>query len=641
MKFLIFTHRLSFILLLAALSWNAGYASPLTSDSTMALEGNWYYHWGMLPQDSNGNVMLSNANIQDTTWKFIERPELIEENSAATDLWIRTTLPAHQIQCPALYIFLVREYLEVFIDDSLVYRFGDFSSARTNPFRAWIWHLIDLPEHCAGHTLTLHIRSNVHAVAISGQVQYGSAKTLLDEMIRNDAVSFFLSVGFILIGFLFFAISFIVHDVKKYRGIIIAPIGLGIFELFPLSIMQWLYFAPRLYYFLAHAGLYLCCIGFLLLMESLIADPYKKIFTRLWKCMLLYGSVMMIAEITLHPANLLHTIPLYCIIILCTVMFFWYSIKSFRLVEFDMRVPLIALNAYAVFVLIEIGVYYYGIVMQTEASDNRFLNLGSVLLFLLLGWMIFSHYDKMNKRIITSQQEALKNQQLAHEATERQQRERAEHERNLILSREQERLRIAQDLHDEIGSRLTEIRIVSEMAKEHATRNSVVKTKLKELSAATEDVVSTFSEIVWSLNPKNDSLEDLAAYIGQRAIDFLATAGVACRLDLPLAFPAIVIESQARHHLVMAMKETLNNIVKHADASVVTLSMTMNDSRLTLVIQDDGHGFDETAVRKDGNGLTNIRKRMERLGGETLIESVVDRGTKVILQIDTKNIYAV
>jgi signal transduction histidine kinase len=639
MKFKALKYRTLFIIPSLVLLWCTGYAVPDSSNSTINLEGHWQYRWGMPPQASSGKHTWLAANARDTSWKFIERPELIDDHPNETDLWTQTVLPEGYGHNPAIYIFYVKEYLEVFFDDSLIYRFGDFSFQNKTPFRAWVWHLIDLPEHCAGHTLTLHIRSNVHTVVIEGQVMFGSSKTLLDEMLRNDAVSFFLGVGYICIGLLFFAISFIVHEVKKYRGIIAAPIGLGMFQLFPLAIMQWIYFAPQLYYFLEHVGLYLCCVGFLMLMESLLAVPFKKIFTRLWKFMLLYGSAMMILEITVHPTNLTHTVPLYCMITLCLVFFFWYSMKSFRLIAFDMRVPLIALNTYAVFVLIEIGVYYYGIVMRFEASDNRFLNIGSISLFLILGWMIFSHYDKMNKRIIISQQEALKNQQLAHEAIERQQRERAEHEQNLILSRERERLRIAQDLHDEIGSRLTEIRIVSEMAKEHAQPNSIIKNKLKELSAATEDVVSTFSEIVWSLNPKNDSLEDLAAYIGQRAIDFLAAAGVSCQLDLPLEFPAIVIESQVRHHLVMAMKETLNNIAKHADASVVTLGMSMNDGLLTLVIQDDGHGFDEAAVRKDGNGLTNIRKRIERLGGKALIESVSGRGTKVTLQIDTKNIY--
>jgi signal transduction histidine kinase len=595
----------------------------------------------MSPQDSTGKYAWLAANTRDKAWKFIDRPELIDDRPNETDLWMQTALPEWYGHDPAIYIFYVKEYLEVFLDDSLIYRFGDFSFQKKIPFRAWVWHLVNLPRNCSGHTLTLHIRSNVHEATIVGQVTFGAQTTLLDGMIRKNMISLLLSLCYLLIGILFLAISITVRDVKKYRGIILAPIGLGIFELFALPIVQWFFYAPELYYFLDHVGLYMCCVGFLLLMESLIAVPYKKIFQHLWKWMLLYGSVMMIAELTVHPQNLMHTIPIYCIAIFCIAVFFWYSIKSFRLIEFDMRVPLVTFNAYAVFILIEIGVYFYKVIVRNELPDNMFLNVGSILLFSVLGWMIFSHYDKMNKRIIASQQEALKSEQLAHEAIERQQREQAEHERNLILSREGERLRIAQDLHDEIGSRLTEIRIVSEMAKDHTGRRGTIKDKLGELSTATEDVISTFSEIVWSLNPKNDSLENLAAYIGQRAIDFLAKANIRCRLDMPPEFPALKIESQVRHHLILAMKETLNNIVKHADASIVLFGIAIDDGRLSIMIQDDGHGFDEATVRKGGNGLMNIRKRIECIGGTTRIESIFNQGTTVTFQIDTKNLQVV
>ncbi len=623
------------------LLWCTGYAVPDSSNSTINLEGPWQYRWGMSLQDSTGNYAWLAANTQDTAWKFIDRPELIDDHPNETDLWARTDLPHRQTAAPAIFILYVVESIEVYVEDSLVYRFGDFAFQRTTPQRAWVWHLVDLPQDCSGRRLTLHVRSNVYKPSIQGEILFGSGKLLLEKMLRNDIVGFLLSLGTILTGIIFLVIAVVARDVRVFKGVIVAPIGIGMFGLFPLQIMQWIYFAPALYYFLEHAGMYIATVGFLMLIESLMAFPYQKIFRRLWQAMTIYGTAMLIGEVTVYTSNLVQMIPLYFIIVLCMGLLFWYSAKSMRLVEREMRVPLTALNMYAVLVIIEIVLFYYRVYARESREGIPFINTGSFFLFVILGWMVFSHYDKMNKRIIALQEDALRNQAAAHEAMERQQRERAEHERNLILSRERERLRIAQDLHDEIGSRLTEIRIVSEMAKDHTGRRGTIKEKLGELSTATEDVISTFSEIVWSLNPKNDSLENLAAYIGQRAIDFLAKADIRCRLDMPPEFPALKIESQVRHHLILATKETLNNIVKHADASIVLFGIAIDDGQLSIVIQDDGHGFDEATVRNGGNGLTNIRKRIECIGGTTRIESIFDQGTTVTFQIDTKNLQAV
>jgi signal transduction histidine kinase len=635
MKCLSIIYRLLPFLLCAGAN---GFALPEGSSAAMNLEGRWQYHWGAFPRDAFGKHAWCMGRAPDTAWKFIGRPELIDDRPSETDVWTRTILPELHAHDPSVVIFYVKDYLEVYLDDSLVYRFGDFSFQGKKPFRAWVWHLVHLPQQCSGRTLTLHVRSNAHETTIVGQVTFGDGTLLLDEMVRANMISLLLSICYILIGVFFFAVSFIIRDIHQYRGMITASIGLGTFELFALPIMQQFFYAPQLFYFLDHLGFYVCCVGFLLLMESLIAVPYKPLFKRLWKAMLLYGSVMMAAELTVHPPNLWHTIPIYCIAVVCIAILFWCSMKSLRLPDFDMRIPLLIFDAYTVLVLVEIGVYFYEVEARAGIPENTFLNIGSVLFFTMLGWSIFSQYDKMNRRLIASQQQALKSQQLAHEAAERHQRDRAEYERNIILSREEERLRIARDLHDEVGSRLTEIRLVSELANDETERGSSLKDKLKELSAATEDIVSTFSEIVWSLNPKNDSLEDMAVYVGQRAIDFLAKANIHCRLDLPPEFPALKIDSQARHHLIMAIKETLNNIVKHADASLVMMSIVLENDTLTIMIADDGRGFDASAARKDGNGLANIRKRMENIGGTAFIESVPFQGTKVTLQAHQRDI---
>ncbi|OGU65982.1 MAG: hypothetical protein A2X62_08200 [Stygiobacter sp. GWC2_38_9] len=208
---------------------------------------------------------------------------------------------------------------------------------------------------------------------------------------------------------------------------------------------------------------------------------------------------------------------------------------------------------------------------------------------------------------------------------------KSEHE----AAMERERLRIARDLHDEIGSRLTEIRLVSEMAKQKNVSANDVLEKLEEISSASENVVTTFSEIVWSLNPKNDSLENLASFIGQCSTEFLGKADIRCRLDFPPELPGYNIPSEVRHNIILAVKELMNNIVKHADASIASIVLSTDEEALSITVKDNGRGFDMSNVRMFGNGLKNIQRRIESIGGKVTMESVIDNGTttRIILPL--------
>ncbi|MDP2303942.1 MAG: two-component regulator propeller domain-containing protein [Ignavibacteria bacterium] len=208
---------------------------------------------------------------------------------------------------------------------------------------------------------------------------------------------------------------------------------------------------------------------------------------------------------------------------------------------------------------------------------------------------------------------------------------KSEHE----AAMERERLRIARDLHDEIGSRLTELRMISEMVAEKDLDDSEVKQKLIELSNASENVSSTFGEIVWSLNPKNDLLEELIGFLSQQSTDFLSKADIRCRLDLPDKLPNYMVTSEIRHNIIFTVKELMNNVVKHSGASIVQLNLTINEIELVFEVKDDGVGFNVNNTRKYGNGLQNIKSRIESIGCTIAIDSMIDNGTSIKIIIPT------
>jgi ligand-binding sensor domain-containing protein/signal transduction histidine kinase len=209
---------------------------------------------------------------------------------------------------------------------------------------------------------------------------------------------------------------------------------------------------------------------------------------------------------------------------------------------------------------------------------------------------------------------------------------------------ERERMRIAQDMHDEIGSKLTKISFMSERAKSELEGQSPVARKLDSIASTSRDLLQTLDEIVWAVNPHNDTLEHLADYLGQYATEYLQNTAVECELHIPRDLPNHALSAEIRHNLFLAFEESLNNALKHGRASRVRVDMLAEPSRFEIRIKDNGRGFDVGALfpapqgggpapGRDRNGLRNLRQRLALAGGHCGIESRPGEGTTVILSI--------
>ncbi|MCH1506805.1 MAG: histidine kinase [Verrucomicrobiales bacterium] len=214
----------------------------------------------------------------------------------------------------------------------------------------------------------------------------------------------------------------------------------------------------------------------------------------------------------------------------------------------------------------------------------------------------------------------------------RQQRRIARLERETALERE--RARIAQDIHDDLGAGLTRVGLLGAMTADELENPQEAQALTEEISSTARELVGRLDEIVWAVDPKNDSLEALSSYLLRYSQEYLETAKIRLRLDFPPSLPDCAVSPDVRHHFLMAFKEGLNNLVKHASASECVIRMTVSDGSLTLVIQDDGHGFDDSAQRESHDcGLPNMRDRMLSVQGQFRIESSASQGTRVEFEL--------
>jgi ligand-binding sensor domain-containing protein/signal transduction histidine kinase len=198
---------------------------------------------------------------------------------------------------------------------------------------------------------------------------------------------------------------------------------------------------------------------------------------------------------------------------------------------------------------------------------------------------------------------------------------------------EKERIRIAQDMHDDLGARLTEILMLTDLTRQKKSQPDEVESQTLKTTTAARDLIRNLDALVWAVNPRNDSLDNLATYFCQYADKFLSNTRIRCRLDVPLNLPHAPFSSEARHNSFLVLKEALNNAVKHSGATEIWLRIKITGSQLQISLEDDGKGFSAEEIRRFGNGLANMRRRVEDIGGKFAITSRTGAGTHVQLQI--------
>ena len=224
--------------------------------------------------------------------------------------------------------------------------------------------------------------------------------------------------------------------------------------------------------------------------------------------------------------------------------------------------------------------------------------------FALITLLIMNHY----KRKYAQQKAALEKQQAI----------------------EKERTRIATDMHDDLGSGLSRIKFLSETIGIKKQQQQPIEEEINKIREYSHQMIDNMGEIVWALNERNDSLIDLLAYTRAYAVEYLTQNGLQCEVDMPDQIPGIFLSGEIRRNIFLSVKEVLHNIIKHAQANFIVITIQVNDN-LEVNIKDDGIGFNLSEIRPFSNGLTNIQNRMQEIGGYS--EIIINSGTIVSLSV--------
>ena len=238
----------------------------------------------------------------------------------------------------------------------------------------------------------------------------------------------------------------------------------------------------------------------------------------------------------------------------------------------------------------------------------------------------FGEFNKNGKQYFTGIARDLTERKRAEEALRRSREER-------LIELERVRKRIATDLHDDIGSSLTQISILSEVARQRVGHNDSPLTKpLSMIAAASRELVDSMSDIVWAINPQKDHLSDLQQRMRRFASDVFTARNIDFRFRAPDAETDIQLGANIRREVFLIFKESINNMVKHSGCTRADIEFSLGNDHLYLRLTDNGQGFD-AARDNDGHGLMSMSDRAKGLGAELEIISHPDSGTTIILQV--------
>lgn len=195
-----------------------------------------------------------------------------------------------------------------------------------------------------------------------------------------------------------------------------------------------------------------------------------------------------------------------------------------------------------------------------------------------------------------------------------------------------ERLRISKDVHDDLGSGLSKISLMAEIAQKKATGNPNISNDIHLISEVSKELVDNMHDLIWILNPENTTLEQLVARLREYCSDYLENIPLEVSLNFPDDVPAMRIPREAQRNIFLTTKEAINNCIKHAHASTLAIVVAINGAGLDISVTDNGEGFDPAKLKGSGNGLRNMRQRIESIGGNFAI-TTAPGATKVAISV--------
>jgi signal transduction histidine kinase len=309
--------------------------------------------------------------------------------------------------------------------------------------------------------------------------------------------------------------------------------------------------------------------------------------------------------------NILENYVIKLLLLVIGITFIVYSIKKKDALLNYLAAGNLALVLFSIVSLIMMTQRLFLVTAHPGSMLNRSLFYYEVGLVLELLFFLSGLAYKNRRDLI----EQVKERERLKLETERKE---FENKMAIVTAKQQERNRISADMHDELGSGVTAIRLMSEIVKSKMKEQTLPE--IEKISHSADELLGKMNTIIWTMKSSNDSLESLAAYIRSHALEYFDGTMIDCTVHVSVE-KDIEMSGDVRRNIFLSVKEALTNILKHAHATNVVIDISMHTDHLIIRVSDNGVGIDSAKLRRFGNGMNNMKKRMQGLNGDLVIES--------------------
>jgi len=544
-----------------------------------------------------------------TNWQASETILFDLSEIHGNTLYLRSVVPDNDIADPVLFIENSYQSADVFINDSLIYSFGDTGKNDIRVSR--YWHMIVLPENCGGKKIVFRITSPIHLIGLSKHIFIGSSAEVYRKMIRNDLPKLFAGLFLIFFGIAASFLTVYLKQFKYYAGLISFVILFGIWLLFNPHSAQLYVDDPALLYYLDLPVLIISAASFFLFFSGFFIKPVDKVIKIL-------SILHFAAGITLTISDMLGLVTIkqfgasYLLFLLLSNLFITVLIIS-GAIERKSEAKIIMTGA-AVFLIlasVEIVCFLTGTNMSAFGLDLGFVHIGATVLVLFWVVLYFIRYVKMNREYLGVQENFSK---------------------NLLDFQNEERKRIASELHDAAGHDFLVIKTLSQMGISEPDKVDIPDI-LSNISETSDNAVNNLRNICRALYPP--VIENLGLRKALMSLTDRSFGNSAVSTEVDIDDIDNFFEKSDHIHVYRIVQELINNILKHSEAGKISIKVKRISGSVRIIVTDNGKGMpltgqeDTVSVFSKGMGLKGISERTRILNGTMTVKNVKPSGTEI------------
>lgn len=536
-------------------------------------------------------------------------------------LWCRTRLPEWDGKNPTVYLGQVKNAIQVFLNDTMIYELGD--SASHQVFIAWNQNMIPLPYFQAGDYLIVKMYIRDSFLKMENKALLGSSGTLLRYVFRRDIPGLFFAVLFLVSGVVLLLVGIYIFHMTILSWIGISLVTVAAFILSNSLFLQIMLPHPALYYYFDFLSMLSYPVYAFNIIGQIIEKRYRSavrfiVWIHLGVCVVM--TALILGGIVLYDNILAYYLSLFSVnIIICTVLMF----ISARNGDHSNRALIVGFFGFIVASLVEIYLYFGRQELCDFGYSVRALYFGVLVFMASLVWIAVDKYKKMDQM-----REAARRQEL--NAIKREKEIQQQFSRQLLESQENERNRIAQELHDSVGQKLLLIKnqLTAGIRQEPEGNLSG---QLQRMNNLTGDTIQEIRSISYNLRPPH--LDQLGLTTALETLVETVQASSDIRFNLLCDPIDGLIPLEYEINFFRIVQEGLNNIIKHAGATEASVTIKHTNDKLDLEIRDNGSGFRESmSGNAAGMGLTGMQERARMFGAILTITPAEPSGTLIHLE---------